>query len=106
MAMSRDRVRFELPECVLKHVGSTSGDAVRKALHEAFGIDIYPSMRICSRTIVCRPSQFARFLILRNEYGGTNSFKELNAELFIPVSSDVMDVSKERNTHSAAEWVV
>lgn len=49
----------------------------------------------CGITIVCRPSQFARFLIKRNEVGFANGFKELHAELFIPEECpDFLDVSK------------
>ena len=48
--------------------------------------------------IICRPSQFTRFLIRRSEAGKQNQFKELNPYLFdakeIPSSSWDVDVSR------------
>lgn len=46
--------------------------------------------------IVCRPSQFARFLIRRNELGLNNGFKELHPHLFVPKIQQraFLDVSK------------
>lgn len=77
MAMSRDRVEFTL-------YPDTDTPTLR-AFKAAFGMDI-PAARPLdwgtgSVTIICRPSQFARFLIYRNDYGGVNGFKCLNPKL-------------------------
>jgi hypothetical protein len=77
MSMSRDRVRF-----VLQPYGGDSATAA--AFLQAFKAP-FPSAPMGQEvTIVCRPSQFARFLIYRNEAGGRNLFKELKPELFTP----------------------
>lgn len=45
--------------------------------------------------IICRPSQFARFIIKRNELGLNNGLKELSPELYVPCqSAGPYDVSK------------
>ncbi len=55
----------------------------------------------CYAEIICRPSQFARFLILREKAGFQNMFKELQAELFTPAPTPVViepiDVSSNPN---------
>lgn len=38
--------------------------------------------------IICRPDQFARFLIYRNKAGIKNGFMDLTAELFVPETPD------------------
>jgi hypothetical protein len=86
MSMSRDRVRF-----TLNTFGITQ--ATQDAFLKAFGQPI--GTCIGDVTIICRPSQFARFLIFRNELGGRNSFKELNPVLFTPeVNPSTFDVSR------------
>jgi hypothetical protein len=92
MAMSRDRVRFKIDPAAM------SSEA-RRAFMRAFGTSV-PSGHFSSCvdggkvTVICRPSQFARFLIFRNDEGGRNGFKELEPQLFIPEESRVVDVSK------------
>lgn len=77
MSISRDRVRFILD--------TFCDNATRSAFHKAFGTDVPPAPGpITTITVVCRPSQFARFLIYRNDNGGKNSFKDLSPLLFTP----------------------
>jgi hypothetical protein len=93
--MSRDRVRFTIRgdhECRL-----------RGLIRNVFGLNI-ASHDGNDITVVCRPSQFARFLIGRDAQGHHSSFKELNAELFTPRSTFTeYDVSKNPNTICAPE---
>ena len=97
MSMSRDRVRFTLSVPVGSSSTGVEAASIQRAACEAFGVSrtLFPAGS--SRVIVCRPSQFARFLILWNKYGAINSFKELEAEL-IPANTDVFDVSRHPNT--------
>jgi len=77
MSMSRDRVRFNLAPY-------GADQATKDAFYKAFGAP-FPSRPMGDIVIiVCRPSQFARFMIYRNEFGGRNSFKELAPVLFTP----------------------
>lgn len=77
MSMSRDRVRF-----TLQPYGSDQ--PTKDAFYKAFGAP-FPSCPMGDFVIVvCRPSQFARFMIYRNDLGGKNSFKELAPTLFTP----------------------
>ena len=95
--MSHDRVQFTLS----MHNMSKGRTAHRRILKQAFGtsVDVY-NLRT-DLTIVCRPSQFARFLIYRNEeikanqIAGCNTFADMNPLLY-PASSagDIIDVSK------------
>jgi hypothetical protein len=85
--MSHDRVEFKIDL-------ATMNNATRKAFAKAFGHPmkmipktyVWPKASVVNQvtTIVCRPSQFARFLIYRNELGGQNMFKELEPRLFVP----------------------
>lgn len=98
--MSRDRVHFSYND-------SVDSSASRKAFTRAFGVGA-PRLSSCGggrhKTIICRPSQFARFLIYRNEEGGKNGFKILNAKLKpSKVESAVIDVSCERHRHVTDE---
>lgn len=103
--MSKDRVRFQ----PALRVGSSYFASCSRAelLCECFGLTLNKAEKIVSRHsskgdiwIICRPSQFARFMIRRNELGWSNTFKELNAELFTPEESceQVVDVSKNPAT--------
>lgn len=88
MAMSKDRVEFTLRP---HYFGSANFEDV---LVKAFNLKYpqvvflrnrareYPDQDII---ILCRPSQFARFLIHRQEAGFQNMFKELNAKLIRPM---------------------
>lgn len=89
MSMSRDRVHFDVS------ADNTQNAYFRDAFERAFGTEP-PAMDCMSTakvTIVCRPSQFARFLIYRNNFGGRNSFKELNPRLVEPAEAKFVDVS-------------
>ena len=90
--MSKDRVHFNMPNETWEGTHAT-----RTAALFALGMtsnEVTLAMREGAR-IVCRPSQFARFLIKRNEAGGRNGFKMLNAELVTPPEElCVVDVSK------------
>lgn len=87
MSMSRDRVRFNLAPY-------GADQAIKDAFYRAFGAP-FPSRPMGEIVIViCRPSQFARFMIYRNDLGGKNSFKELAPVLFTPEAEKVeIDVS-------------
>jgi hypothetical protein len=84
--MSRDRVKFKLD---FNHVDG----ATRRAFNRAFGMRAPPATGPYRsgrpalpnvQEIICRPSQFARFLIYRRMNGGQNMFRILEAELFTP----------------------
>lgn len=80
MSISKDRVQFSVPF----HMAQNSGFG--KLFRDVFGSDL-PRPSYCdgeqSITVVCRPSQFARFLIERNNRGFANGFKELNPQLIM-----------------------
>jgi hypothetical protein len=81
MSMSRDRVVFKITGYRLNHSAKESG-IYRRLLLDIFGIDVgQEGITTEELTITCRPSQFARFLIRREELGGSNQFKELDAKL-------------------------
>ena len=88
--MSKDRVRFTIPE---KLFDLNMFELATEAFGQHFEV-------VCGDiTIICRPSQFARFLILRNNRGMNNKFKELNPQLEQMVTrSKVFDVSETSNT--------
>lgn len=83
--MSRDRVRFIIPN---------DGPNTARAAQRAFGLtcsQAYNAVRT-EQTIICRPSQFARFLIYR---GGAHNFKQLNVELIpAPYMDPFLDVTR------------
>lgn len=96
MSISHDRVHFNMPN-VWSGRGDTRQDAIVKAAVQAFGIPMEAAKRASAHgvLVICRPSQFARFLILRNEYGGENGFKNLYAKLVpAPKPTNVLDVSQ------------
>lgn len=85
--MSKDRVRFFLGYTYY----SNNNEILRMAtvLGKAFGLDHVEAVKIMQTYtdgvwIVCRPSQFARFLIYRNAAAIKNGFMDLRAELFSP----------------------
>lgn len=99
MAMSRDRVRFTVPSHrINKH--HREAEVCRNVIKSIFGLDLEIA-EWEDVTIVCRPSQFARFLIARNIAGLTNGFKELKPEMFILKEEEpkpiVYNVSKEHH---------
>ncbi len=90
MAMSRDRVEFKLA------APHSQRCDVQRAADRAFGHGAVkvPSRHADTPVIVrCRPSQFARFLIYRNEEGASNSFRELDARLVEEDCKQFVDVS-------------
>lgn len=110
MAMSKDRVEFILDPTTLKFRATYSRkescpttvkdfSTIYELLETTLGIPCGNGSQIIKRgirvKIVCRPSQFARFLIKRNELGFVNGFIELEAVL-VPENKDslpVVDVS-------------
>lgn len=83
-APSRDRVRFHLGYQYLQN------KAIEAVLLNAFGIgpcdltSLKGQSNGCGFDIICRPSQFARFLIFRNAAGISNGFKDLQPALYVP----------------------
>lgn len=94
MAMSKDRVRFELGSgYYMPH--SDNARRITAVMVDSFGENCQRWSRIFrdnpdGLTIVCRPSQFARFMIYRNAAGIQNGFKDLHAEL-LPEPPDPLD---------------
>lgn len=91
MNKSRDCVRFTILDSnfhengslfvalIRDTLGATTDEAVAmRANAEHFG----------SVEVICRPSQFARFLINRSKFVRVNRFQELNAVLFVPEPVD------------------
>lgn len=89
--MSKDRVRFTFTD------HDRNRQACIDAASRAFGMNCgqaYDAF-LQARMIICRPSQFARFLIYRAEKVDCNAFKQFGAELIPAQSHDpVIDVSK------------
>lgn len=91
MTMSRDRVKFYLPESNFQHKRSTNGfqrNAMAGVLEKSFGAMGWSGIMNNSPNgfwVICRPSQFARFIINRANLGtGVNGIRCLEAKLFIP----------------------
>lgn len=80
MAMSKDRVRFTIPSGRLDGF-SEDGVNYRKLVSQCFGITLESRGYHQDVEVTCRPSQFARFIVLRNQMGLENMIKELKAEL-------------------------
>jgi hypothetical protein len=62
---------------------------MQEVLKKAFDMSMRYSQGYMAGTydgfyIICRPSQFARFVIYRNEVGQKNGFMDLQAKLFTP----------------------
>lgn len=98
MPMSKDRVRFTLTS------NMTRCHRYQQLVEDTLGIpasdvkkygDAYKPM-----TVVCRPSQFARFLIVRNNREIQNGFKELEPHLFHPEMPEVVDASRNPNRYN------
>lgn len=112
MAMSKDRVRFTLSYSHLKKQSGHSrvtGVSMTWVLDRVFGppegYSCWQKYVSCLHfdsevVVICRPSQFARFLIERNNRGFHNDFKSLRPELFCPDRMEprlVQDVSCNPN---------
>lgn len=85
--MSHDRVRFFISDSYYKNVHQQG--VLRDVLKKAFGLGTASSTQCMSGCcggfyVVCRPSQFARFLIFRNDAGIKNGFVDLQAKLYVP----------------------
>jgi hypothetical protein len=90
MSMSKDRVRFKFTD------NQNNKDACIQAAVRAFGMERHEACSAFNtyRVIVCRPSQFARFIIYRSEMVSNNAFAQFGAELFTPEPPQtVIDVS-------------
>ena len=95
--MSKDRVRFKIGGYKLS-ASSKESDGYRKLLKDVFNLDCYDKCDYSDIEIICRPSQFARFMIKRHSIGLQNTFSELGATLFTPEPAEkqrVFDVSCE-----------
>lgn len=96
--MSQDRVHFTVTNSLL------AKKTIRQCLSEVFNIPETHTGSLVSKCkdlpIICRPSQFARFIILRHvKYGEKNDMASLNMKLVVP-EPDVdkpMDVSDQPN---------
>lgn len=84
--MSKDQVQF------IMCVNGTRAAELGKVFVEAFG-EPMPAKGVARPdrswdrefvTVTCRPSQFARFLILRNLAGLQNNFRDLEPKLLRP----------------------
>jgi hypothetical protein len=78
MAKSKDQVKFKIPTHRLED------SSYQRVIKEAFGLRLHHYCIAEEFIILCRPSQFARFLILRHAACIDNLFAELNAELVTP----------------------
>jgi len=92
--MSQDRVHFSIPARDLEKKN------YKAVIEETLGIakgsyDTYKDLKI-----ICRPSQFARFVILRHvKYGEANNMAGLNMKLVKPEQpQDIIDCSRNPNT--------
>ncbi len=102
-ARSWDRVHFTVPANLLMK------RSIRECIEETLGIRSAQCAALANTDrdlhIICRPSQFARFIILRNvKYNEPNSMACLNMKLVIPgPAPDVIDVSRNPNTTGEPE---
>lgn len=112
MAMSKDRVEFTLKAYYFDNFRKFSQNGenlLRDSLnlpHEVIQKIKRTALHFGEARIVCRPSQFARFLIIREQMGFQNQFKELKAKLIparpmAPVNEPV-DVSSLGAAHTTA----
>lgn len=85
--MSYDRVRFFIGNGYCKD--QYQRDSLRDVLKKSFDLGEGRSSQYMSGNyggfyIICRPSQFARFMIFRNAAGIRNGFMDLQAKLYVP----------------------
>jgi len=88
-AMSKDRVRFTFTDA------DSNKSACIQAAVKAFGMRMSQAYEAfnTAATIICRPSQFARFLIYRSQNVTCNRFQQFEAELVTPKLDTIVDVS-------------
>ena len=96
MSMSRDRVVFSI-------LCRKLDDKMCSVICSAFSIKPREIPNRCSYgderfEITCRPSQFARFMILRDMAGLPNGFKDLKPRLVKEVRSAAISVADRRNS--------
>lgn len=93
MTMSTDRVRFFLPKKYFQYNKSTNGmlkSTCVDVLNSAFKMSCQESREIMDAHrdgfyILCRPSQFARFIVYRNDAGECiNGIRDLHPEIIDP----------------------
>lgn len=96
---SQERVSFFLAGRYFTEHNSQSGMCGKTCMYileRAFGMNASESLNFMKRNrngfeIICRPDQFARFIILRSKHGNCiNGIKDLDPKLFIPYQS--MDI--------------
>ena len=102
--MSRDRVHFTIPSNLLHK------NTIQACIEETLGLSNRDNLRTMARNdedlhIICRPSQFARFVVLRHvKYGEPNNMACLNMKLVLPPpESKSYDVSRTPNTAGASQ---
>ncbi len=106
MAMSKDLVEFTLKSYYFQagFGPNLPQDRGNVLLAEAFGLSEDQIKEIRNRAfrfgdvrLIVRPSQFTRFLILREGLGFQNQFKELKAKLITPnppvIKNEPVDIS-------------
>jgi len=82
--MSRDRIEFSIP------FNRLTNTKYRNLVKECFGLTEEEIPKYHSNSykrkfeLLCRPSQFARFIVLRNVQGMDNMVHELDAKLITP----------------------
>jgi hypothetical protein len=94
MAKPKDRIQFFLPgryfldKC--NHHNGMQKQDMAVAFEKAFGVSQMAFMQLTSENkhgfdIICRPSQFGRFMVFRYEIGyGINGMKDLEPKLMVP----------------------
>lgn len=98
-AMSKDRVHFKLIYPAGGYWTSTDAQAQLTACRRAFRLSDNISKAAAKEgvEIICRPSQFARFLIYRGEAGGQNLIKALQPRLETPPPPKALPVDVSEN---------
>ena len=102
--MSKDRITFFISQQRYE----TEGSLYRQMIHDVFdlspaafngAIAYFPDLVKRGVAITCRPSQYGRFMVMRNSLGFTNDVKGLQAVLFQPEpeKAAAIDVTKRSN---------
>ena len=100
MTQSQDRIHFTCKD------SNANREITVSAAMKAFGLSRHDVEAAFDdyRRMVCRPSQFARFIVFRAEgikkhisrhVGMTNGFTQFEAELVNPAHSEFLDVSQD-----------
>jgi len=104
MSMSKDRVQFQLKGSLLSGIQDPE-----ELLRTTLGLDdqeicMVLNAHIEGITIECRPSQFARFLIRRNDLDGKNDFKSLKPRLIQPAPVERKIIVSDRPARHPSGW--